>query len=97
MDAFTDGPLKATRKPEIPDGKRREKRLDRLRLQGFWPVYALFVLLAVRAPLAEDEVAYMVVRFVGLALAGLGVVVRVWSMGYLLKKEELAARLFDAS
>ena len=90
MDAFSNGPLKATRRPEIPDGKRREKRLDRLRLQGFWPVYALFVLLAVRPPLAEVHVAHVSLRFAGLGLAVLGIIVRVWSMGYLLKKEELA-------
>lgn len=89
-EVFADGPLKATRQPEIRDGKRREKRLDRLRLQGFWPLYAAFVLVAWRAPLDESEVGYMVIRFIGLALTVLGVGVRIWSLGYLLKKEELA-------
>lgn len=89
-DAFAEGPLKATRQPEIKDGKRREKRLDRLRLQGFWPLYAAFVLLAWRAPFDEDRVGHMVLRFIGMGVTLLGVLVRIWSMGYLLKKEELA-------
>ena len=87
---FADGPLKATRKPEIRDGKRREKRLDRLRLQGFWPLYAAFIVLALRPPLSEEHVAYMTLRLLGLILLLLGVGVRVWSLGYLLKKDELA-------
>lgn len=89
-ELFADGPLKATRPPEIKDGKRREKRLDRLRLQGFWPLYAAFVVLAWRAPLAEEHIGEMVLRVLGLAVTLLGVGVRIWSMGYLLKKEELA-------
>jgi protein-S-isoprenylcysteine O-methyltransferase Ste14 len=84
------GPLKAPRKPSIPDGKRREKRLDLLRLQGFWPLYAAFIVFAVRPPFAETHWALTALRLAGLgvALAGLGM--RVWSLGYLLKKEELA-------
>lgn len=89
-EAFADGPLKATHKAEVRDGKKREKRLDRLRLQGFWPVYAAFIALALRPPLAEEHVALVALRFLGLALALLGVGVRIWSMGYLLKKNELA-------
>jgi len=89
-DAFADGPLKATRKAEIRDGKKREKRLDRLRLQGVGTLYVVFVLLAWRAPLDEEHVAQVILRFAGFGLAALGVVVRIWSLGYLMKKEELA-------
>ncbi|MCA8913225.1 MAG: isoprenylcysteine carboxylmethyltransferase family protein [Planctomycetes bacterium] len=89
-EAFADGPLKATRQAEIRDGKRREKRLDRLRLQGFWPLYAAFIGLAYRPPLSEAAVGHMVVRFIGIGVTLLGVLMRIWSMGYLLKKEELA-------
>lgn len=87
---FAQGPLKATRGPEIRDGKRREKLLDRLRLQGFWPVYLAFVVLALRPPLAEPHAALVALRFAGLGLMLAGVAMRVWSMGYLLKKAELA-------
>lgn len=87
---FARGPLKAERGPEIRDGKRREKMLDRLRLQGFWPVYAAFIALALRPPLAEPHAALQALRFSGLALMALGVAMRVWSLGYLLKKAELA-------
>lgn len=89
-EAFADGPLKATRQATVRDGKKREKRLDRLRLQGFWPVYAAFIALALRPPLAEEHGALVALRFTGLALALLGVGLRIWSMGYLLKKNELA-------
>ncbi len=87
---FAQGPLKAERGPEIRDGKRREKMLDRLRLQGFWPVYAAFVVLALRPPLAEPHAAQVGLRFAGLGLLVLGVLMRIWSLGYLLKKAELA-------
>ncbi|MBE7491912.1 MAG: isoprenylcysteine carboxylmethyltransferase family protein [Planctomycetes bacterium] len=87
---FAQGPLRAERPPEIRDGKRREKRLDRLRLQGFWPVYAAFVVLALRPPLAEEHPALVGLRLAGLGLVLLGVAMRVWSLGYLLKKAELA-------
>lgn len=90
MNDFTQGPLKAEKQPEIRDGKRREKMLDRLRLQGFWPVYAAFVGLAMTPPLAEPHVASQGLRFAGLGIALLGVLMRFWSMGYLLKKAELA-------
>jgi protein-S-isoprenylcysteine O-methyltransferase Ste14 len=90
QDVFAEGPLKATRKPTIKDGKRREKRLDRLRLQGFWPLYAAFVLLAWTAPLAEEHAWQSAIRFTGMGVTLLGVLMRIWSMGYLLKKEELA-------
>lgn len=89
-DAFADGPIQATRKPRIKDGRKRERRLDILRLQGFWPLYAAFITLALRPPLAESHAALIALRFAGLALALLGVAVRVWSLGYLLKKAELA-------
>lgn len=89
-NVFAEGPLKATRQPTIKDGKRREKRLDRLRLQGFWPLYAAFVGLAWTAPLAEDYAWQSSIRFVGVGVTVLGVLMRIWSMGYLLKKEELA-------
>ncbi|MCB9933150.1 MAG: isoprenylcysteine carboxylmethyltransferase family protein [Planctomycetes bacterium] len=89
-EAFADGPLKATHKATVRDGKKREKRLDRLRLQGFWPVYAAFIALALRPPLAEEHVALVVMRFLGLGFALLGVAMRIWSMGYLMKKTELA-------
>lgn len=87
---FAQGPLKAERGPEIRDGKRREKMLDRLRLQGFWPVYAAFIVLALRPPLAEPHTALQALRFAGLGLILLGVGMRIWSLGYLLKKAELA-------
>lgn len=87
---FAQGPIKAERGPEIRDGKRREKLLDRLRLQGFWPVYLAFVVLALRPPMAEPHTGLAVLRFGGLALALLGVLMRIWSLGYLLKKAELA-------
>lgn len=87
---FAQGPLKAAKRPEIRDGKRREKLLDRLRLQGFWPLYAAMILLALRPPLAEPHPALAALRFAGLGVALLGVLMRVLSMGYLLKKEELA-------
>ncbi|MBX3475161.1 MAG: isoprenylcysteine carboxylmethyltransferase family protein [Planctomycetes bacterium] len=87
---FAQGPIKAERGPEIRDGKRREKLLDRLRLQGFWPVYALFLFLALRPPLAEPHAALVALRFAGLGLIVLGVGMRIWSLGYLLKKAELA-------
>lgn len=90
MDAFADGPIKATRKAKVRDGKQRERRLDMLRLQGFWPMYAAFIALCLRPPLAEEHTAHVVLRFAGLGLALLGLAVRIWSMGYLLKKEELA-------
>lgn len=89
-DPFAEGPLKATKQPRIKDGKRRERRLDRLRLQGFWPLYAGFVLLALTPPLGEDAGWQASIRFAGFAVAVLGVAMRIWSMGYLLKKEELA-------
>jgi protein-S-isoprenylcysteine O-methyltransferase Ste14 len=87
---FADGPVKASRKPKIRDGKRREKRLDRLRLQGFWPLYAAFIALCIRPPLAEEHAALIALRFSGLGFALAGLAMRVWSLGYLLKKEELA-------
>ena len=89
-NVFAEGPLKATRQPKIKDGKKREKRLDRLRLQGFWPMYAAFVLLAWTAPLAEEFWWQSAIHFVGMGVTLLGVGVRIWSNGYLLKKEELA-------
>jgi protein-S-isoprenylcysteine O-methyltransferase Ste14 len=88
--AFAQGPVKATRKPHIPDGKRREKRLERLRLQGFYPMYAAFCFLAMVPPLAEPHPALIALRFGGLGLMLLGLLVRIWSFGYLLKREELA-------
>ncbi|MCC6465551.1 MAG: isoprenylcysteine carboxylmethyltransferase family protein [Planctomycetes bacterium] len=88
--ASAQGPLKATKTAEVRDGKRREKRLDRLRLQGFWPLYAAFIALATTAPLAEGHWALVGLRGVGLALTMAGVSMRVWSLGYLLKKAELA-------
>ncbi len=88
--AFEQGPLKAGRKPRVRDGKRREKRLDRLRLQGFWPMYAAFIALSLIPPLAEDHFAIQVLRLSGLGFALAGLAMRIWSMGYLLKKEELA-------
>lgn len=90
MDAFAEGPIKATRKAKVRDGKKRERRLDLLRLQGFWPMYAAFIALSLRPPLAEEHTAHVVLRFAGLGLALLGLAMRVWSMGYLLKKAELA-------
>ncbi|MCA8917115.1 MAG: isoprenylcysteine carboxylmethyltransferase family protein [Planctomycetes bacterium] len=89
-EAFADGPLKAERKATVKDGKKREKRLDRLRLQGFWPLYASFIALALRPPLSEEHLTLMSLRFVGLGLALLGLGMRIWSLGYLLKKSELA-------
>lgn len=89
-DAFSQGPVKATRKPHIPDGKRREKRLERLRLQGFYPFYAAACFLAYTAPLAEPHWSWIALRFTGLGLMLLGLLVRIWSFGYLLKREELA-------
>ncbi|KAA0213660.1 isoprenylcysteine carboxylmethyltransferase family protein [bacterium] len=88
--AFAQGPVKATRVAEIPDGKRREKRLERLRLQGFWPVYGAACALAYTAPLAEPHVALIGLRVFGLALMLLGLAMRLWSFGYLLKRAELA-------
>ncbi len=90
QQAFANGPLKATRVAEIPDGKRREKRLERLRLQGFWPLYALFCVLALRAPLAEPHIGLIALRLAGFALMLLGLAMRLWSFGYLLKRAELA-------
>lgn len=87
---FAQGPLKATRPAEIRDGKRREKLLDRVRLQGFWPLYAAFIFLSLRPPMAEEHPALVSLRVAGLALALLGLGMRVWSLGYLLKKAELA-------
>lgn len=87
---FAQGPIKAAKAPEIRDGKRREKMLDRVRLQGFWPMYALFIVLALRPPLAEEHPTLVALRFAGLGIALLGVLMRIWSMGYLLKKAELA-------
>lgn len=89
-DVFAEGPLKARRGAKIKDGKRREKRLDRLRLQGSWPMYAMFLLLAWTAPLGEEFVWQQAIHFIGITLTVLGVMMRIWSMGYLLKKEELA-------
>lgn len=89
-DAFANGPLQAGRKAKVRDGKRREKRLDRLRLQGFWPMYAAFIALCLWPPFAEEHVAHTVLRLSGLAFALAGLSVRIWSMGYLRKKEELA-------
>jgi protein-S-isoprenylcysteine O-methyltransferase Ste14 len=88
--AFAQGPVKATRKAHIPDGKRREKRLERLRLQGFYPIYAAACFLALTAPLAEPHPAWIALRFIGLGLMVLGLLMRIWSFGYLLKREELA-------
>ncbi|MCB9896346.1 MAG: isoprenylcysteine carboxylmethyltransferase family protein [Planctomycetes bacterium] len=89
-DAFADGPLKATHKATVKDGKKREKRLDRLRLQGFWPLYAAFIALSLRPPLSEEHVSLMAIRGIGLVLALLGLGMRIWSLGYLMKKAELA-------
>ncbi|MBZ0137291.1 MAG: isoprenylcysteine carboxylmethyltransferase family protein [Planctomycetes bacterium] len=89
-NAFAEGPPKARKQPKIKDGKQREKRLDRLRLQGFWPLYACFVLLAWTAPLGEEHAWQSAIRFTGLGVTLLGVLMRIWSNGYLLKKEELA-------
>jgi protein-S-isoprenylcysteine O-methyltransferase Ste14 len=88
--AFSQGPVKATRKAHIPDGKRREKRLERLRLQGFYPLYAAFCFLAMIPPLAEPHWTLIALRFAGMGLMLLGLGVRIWSFGYLLKREELA-------
>ncbi|MCC6573572.1 MAG: isoprenylcysteine carboxylmethyltransferase family protein [Planctomycetes bacterium] len=88
--AFAQGPVVATKRPEIPDGKRREKRLDLLRLQGFWPLNLAFVFLALRSPLAEEHPALMAIRFTGLGLMVLGLLMRIWSLGYLRKRAELA-------
>lgn len=90
QDAFSEGPPRAAKKPKIRDGKRREKRLDRLRLQGFWPIYAAFVALATQPPMAEDHPAPAWLRLSGLVFLALGTAMRFWSLGYLLKKEELA-------
>lgn len=85
-----EGPVKATRKAKVKDGKRRERRLDIIRLQGFWPLYASFIILSLRAPFAEEHIAHTTLRLTGLGLALLGLAMRIWSMGYLLKKAELA-------
>jgi protein-S-isoprenylcysteine O-methyltransferase Ste14 len=87
---FADGPVKAARKAKVRDGKRRERRLDLLRLQGFWPMYVSFIVLSLRPPLAEEHTAHAIIRFSGLGFALAGLAMRIWSMGYLLKKEELA-------
>lgn len=88
--AFAQGPVVATKRPEIPDGKRREKRLDRLRLQGVMPLYFACIFLALRPPLAEEHPALMAIRFTGLGLMVLGLLMRIWSFGYLKKRDELA-------
>jgi protein-S-isoprenylcysteine O-methyltransferase Ste14 len=90
QNPFAEGPLKAEKAPEIRDGKRREKMLDRLRLQGFWPVYAAFIFLAMTPPGREPHRALEALHYVGLGIALLGVLVRIWSIGYLMKKAELA-------
>jgi protein-S-isoprenylcysteine O-methyltransferase Ste14 len=89
-EAFADGPIKAARKAKIPDGKKRERRLDLLRLQGFWPLYAGFIAAAYTAPLAEEHALLVVLRLIGLVLALTGLSIRIWSLGYLRKKSELA-------
>ncbi|MEE9312479.1 MAG: isoprenylcysteine carboxylmethyltransferase family protein [Planctomycetota bacterium] len=89
-DVFKDGPIKQQKQPEIRDGKRREKALDRLRLQGFWPIYAAFLAAAITPPLAEDTSWKIALRFGGIGIAMLGLLMRIWSFGYLLKKAELA-------
>jgi protein-S-isoprenylcysteine O-methyltransferase Ste14 len=89
-EAFSGGPIKAERKAKVRDGKRREKRLDRLRLQGFWPMYASFIALSLWPPFKEEHIAFTIVRLSGLGFALAGLAMRIWSMGYLLKKEELA-------
>jgi protein-S-isoprenylcysteine O-methyltransferase Ste14 len=89
-DTNQPGPLRAQKQPEIRDGKRREKLLDRVRLRGFWPLYAAFIFLAMTPPGREPHPALESLHYVGLGVAILGVLMRIWSMGYLLKKEELA-------
>jgi protein-S-isoprenylcysteine O-methyltransferase Ste14 len=89
-EAFAEGPIKAKRKARIKDGKKRERRLDLLRLQGFWPLYAGFIAAAHIPPLSEDHIALIVLRMLGLPVALLGLGVRIWSLGYLRKKDELA-------
>ncbi|MHC4840961.1 MAG: methyltransferase family protein [Planctomycetota bacterium] len=89
-ELFKDGPLKQQKQPTIRDGKRREKLLDKLRLQGFWPIYACFISAATVAPLAEDAGWKVAIRFAGIGIAILGLLMRIWSFGYLLKKAELA-------
>lgn len=89
-DVFKDGPIKQQKLPEIRDGKRREMALDRLRLQGFWPIYAAFLVAAMKPPLAEDTSWQVAIRFAGVGIAILGLMMRIWSFGYLLKKAELA-------
>lgn len=90
VDAFADGPIKAKRKARIKDGKKRERRLDLLRLQGFWPLYAGFIAAAHIPPLSEEHIGVMALRLVGLPVALLGLFIRIWSLGYLRKKDELA-------
>jgi protein-S-isoprenylcysteine O-methyltransferase Ste14 len=87
--AFEQGPVRATKKAKVRDGKRREKLLDRLRLQGFWPLYAAFCACAFVPPLAEPARPLVALRIAGLALMAFGLFWRVWSLGYLRKKAEL--------
>ncbi|MCF6228990.1 MAG: helix-turn-helix domain-containing protein [Planctomycetes bacterium] len=91
-DVFKDGPIKQQKQPEIRNGKRREKALDRLRLQGFWPIYVAFLAAAITPPLAEDTGWKIAIRLAGIGIAILGLLMRICSFGYLLTQAELAKR-----
>jgi protein-S-isoprenylcysteine O-methyltransferase Ste14 len=88
--ALEQGPPKATHKGKIKGGKRRERSLDRLRLRGSAPLYIAFVIFSFHPPFAEEHIAITILRLFGLVIALAGVAVRTWSLGYLLKKAELA-------
>jgi protein-S-isoprenylcysteine O-methyltransferase Ste14 len=53
-------------------------------------MYASFIALSLHPPFAEEHIAYTSIRLSGFAFALAGLAMRIWSMGYLLKKEELA-------
>jgi len=88
--ALAEGPPKAAHKGKIKGGKRRERSLDRVRLRGAAPFYVAFIAFSLYPPFAEEHIALTILRLAGLPIALAGVYVRTWSLGYLLKKAELA-------
>jgi protein-S-isoprenylcysteine O-methyltransferase Ste14 len=88
--ALAEGPPKATRKSNIKGGKRRERSMDRVRLRGSAPLYIAFVVFCIIPPLEESHPAIAWTRLFGLVPLLAGVAMRTWSLGYVLKKAELA-------
>jgi protein-S-isoprenylcysteine O-methyltransferase Ste14 len=74
-----------TAEPDAADLPRRSKVLGRLRLLALWLFGGSLVFLACKSKTPPDPVGWGV----GLVIAGLGVAVRSWAAGYLIKSKAL--------